>query len=608
MSLAVPAPTPDRRSIGPVARDLLSALVCVALYGLLRAGSSLAIGFEPPADNDSMLRLVMVRDLLAGQGWFDPWLYRMGLDGGFPMHWSRLIDLPIALVIGLGNVLFANGEAFAAHAYPYAVMALALFALLRAARAYGSQSAILPAAIIGTTTLFHVGIFNAGFFDHHNMQVVLVLFLLLAFLHERRPLRRGLSAGALSAAMLAIGMETVHFVAFAGIGAYVTLLLERDAGRRFALGFGLAFAGFALAAFAATIGPARYGVAVCDAFSTVHLVLAVVAGTGLAAIALLSGAIGAGWKPLLGFGAALAVVLAGLVVVAFPQCLQAPYADLDPRLHTYWLDHVQEARPLLSFFADNPSLAGARLVTPLLALAVVAWRMGKGVSTHKSFVLASFLATSILVGFWQVRGTLFSVAIAVIPLASLVSIMRQRALEAAAGTVDTLKMVAAWVLSVNIVWGLAAGQAAALTKGGPASLAEPSGANASGVAASCLGADALAALAAMPAGTVLAVSNLGSAILLNTPHRALAGPYHRNIAGNLAAIMAFTEPPQEARAIVRNAGATLFAHCPGDPETRLLAGKEPDGLLGRVMAGDVPDWLVPLTTDAAAPLQLYRIR
>ena len=34
-------------------------------------------------DNDSLMRLVEVRDLVAGQGWFDLHQYRMGGDGGF---------------------------------------------------------------------------------------------------------------------------------------------------------------------------------------------------------------------------------------------------------------------------------------------------------------------------------------------------------------------------------------------------------------------------------------------------------------------------------------------------------------------------------------------
>src|SRR5690348_13799793 len=50
-------------------------------------------------DSDDVMRLVQVRDLIAGQGWFDLTQHRLGLEGGTPMHWSRLVDLPIAALI-----------------------------------------------------------------------------------------------------------------------------------------------------------------------------------------------------------------------------------------------------------------------------------------------------------------------------------------------------------------------------------------------------------------------------------------------------------------------------------------------------------------------------
>lgn len=49
--------------------------------------------------NDDAMRLVQVRDLLAGQSWFDVTQYRLGLETGTPMHCSRLIDLPIDVTI-----------------------------------------------------------------------------------------------------------------------------------------------------------------------------------------------------------------------------------------------------------------------------------------------------------------------------------------------------------------------------------------------------------------------------------------------------------------------------------------------------------------------------
>ena len=65
-------------------------------------------------DNDDAMRLVEVRDFLAGQGWFDMMQYRLGLDGGTLMHWSRFIDLPIASLILFFRMFFSPEGAEAA--------------------------------------------------------------------------------------------------------------------------------------------------------------------------------------------------------------------------------------------------------------------------------------------------------------------------------------------------------------------------------------------------------------------------------------------------------------------------------------------------------------
>ena len=60
--------------------------------------------------SDDAMRLVVVSDWLAGQSWFDHTQYRLNTPFGANIHWSRLIDLPIA---GLMLVLkpFFGGEA-----------------------------------------------------------------------------------------------------------------------------------------------------------------------------------------------------------------------------------------------------------------------------------------------------------------------------------------------------------------------------------------------------------------------------------------------------------------------------------------------------------------
>ena len=52
------------------------------------------------SDPDDALRLVQVRDLIAGQGWWDVTQHRINpVGGGGLMHWSRIVDAPLALGI-----------------------------------------------------------------------------------------------------------------------------------------------------------------------------------------------------------------------------------------------------------------------------------------------------------------------------------------------------------------------------------------------------------------------------------------------------------------------------------------------------------------------------
>ncbi len=117
-----------------------------------------------------------------------------------------------------------------------------------------------------------------------------------------------------------------------------------------------------------------------------------------------------------------------------------------------------------------------------------------------------------------------------------------------------------------------------------------------------------ATLARQPNTVVLAVSNLGSPILAYSGHRVFAGPYHRNIAGNLAALDAFMGSADGARAIVEAHHVGLVAVCPTNGETKLLTGKAPAGFMAELVRGVVPAWLEPVPGTLAGPLQLYRVK
>src|SRR5581483_1595764 len=103
------------------------ALLCVA-GALVLAVPSLRTGVFDAMSTDDAMRLVEVRDLLAGQSWFDLTQYRMDPPHGGSMHWSRLIDAPIAgLILLLRPMLgVAGAEQAALVLWPTTMLAAAL--------------------------------------------------------------------------------------------------------------------------------------------------------------------------------------------------------------------------------------------------------------------------------------------------------------------------------------------------------------------------------------------------------------------------------------------------------------------------------------------------
>lgn len=84
----------------------LSVWLCLALFLVYLSWSHIVTrsGWDP----DDQLRLVQLRDFLNGQSWFDTTQYRLNAPEGGPMHWSRLIELPLALLVLLFRPLFGQ--------------------------------------------------------------------------------------------------------------------------------------------------------------------------------------------------------------------------------------------------------------------------------------------------------------------------------------------------------------------------------------------------------------------------------------------------------------------------------------------------------------------
>ena len=235
-------------------------------------------------DTDDNMRISQVRALLAGQDWFDLRQYKMNWPEGANMHWSRLVDLPLAGLILFGRMFLSGPQAeqMAVALAPLIPLALLLVSLSLTVRRLVAPAA-WPLAIAclffaGST----MGMFQPTRIDHHNWQLAL-LALAVAGIADPKRARGGATLGIATALSLAIGLEMLIYLALGGVAMTLFWIRDRDQRRRLATyaaalagGTGLAFLIFASNANRPPI---------CDALSPVWLSDALLGGALLLALA-----------------------------------------------------------------------------------------------------------------------------------------------------------------------------------------------------------------------------------------------------------------------------------------------------------------------------------
>lgn len=531
-------------------------------------------------DTDDVMRLQQIRDWLAGQSFFD--LSQHRLAGGLPMHWSRLPDfVPAGLILALAPAFGRHtAELVAVIAWPTLLFAAALFLAARITRwlapETGREAVIVMALAYPATTTF-----LPGRIDHHNFQIVLLLATLLALV---RPAswRSGALAGVAAVASVAIGLEMLPLLVAAGAWlAIAWIRLRPDADRRMQ-GYAVALAGGLIVA-GLTLRSAQWGYPACDAFTAIFFRAAIAATGAVASIALCARLATASSSRALIAVACGGIATAGAIGVA-PQCL-SPYGTIDPVLAHLWLSRVGEAQPLAH--APLATIIGQAGLM-LAGIAATAWHWRRTRDARWSAVLLLLLA-ALGVTALQMRGAHLGAPLAVPALAAAIGVARRR---------GAIWALAIWPAAAGIVYPLAA-QALPTTSHAPADAAPP--------ALSCTTPEALAAIAALPPGTIMAPLDPGPYILAASRHRIIAAPYHRNNAGNRASYDFFLGSPAAAHSIARRWHADYVLLC-GDSFTELAPNEQPaDAMLARLRDGRTPAWLAPVATRSAA-VHIWRFR
>ena len=548
-------------------------------------------------DTDDAMRMVQVRDWMAGQAWYDLRAMRLDPPAGTLMHWSRVVDVPVAGLIRFFG-LFADqetAERLARIVFPLSIQGLLLVAIGLSGRLLAGHLGGMLAILLVVCSGMSLGQFIPGRIDHHAPQIVLLSFMTwacLCGLDPQRPRMAGL-AGLFAAMSLAIAIENLPFIivlmaiyplAWAALGAPMRAAL---------IWIGVGFATSLILLYGLFQSPTLWGAGFCDALSAVHIRAAVAGGVAM----VLLGAFDRWRKPGL-LERMLATGLAGLLAAAplvlDRQCYLDPFVGLDPLVRELWLSNVQEAVSLPKRWVEHPedflSLVMPWVVgTAAIAVAAVTER---GLARTRYMALLALTLVGCATAWYMVRS-----ASSVSPLALLGCIWAVTRVRAWHGK-DDVRAAILVLLTIApftvVAWVMVSPGKEKTEETTPA---KPLG--------DCLAEASLGPLRTLPKGIVLALPDLGPFILVFTNHSVMAGPYHRNNRGNRLMFDVFMASPDKARDMMRAAGVRYVAVCDAKKKGGLLKERAPEGFSAAI-ANEAPmDWLRPIPLDT--PLSVFEV-
>lgn len=577
---------------------LAYAIIWLLLAGLLLYLSRDNVATLSGWDPDDQLRLVQLRDFLAGQSWWDSTQYRLNAPDGGPMHWSRLIELPLAaIILALRPLLGVHGAEMAAGIIVplgcYAIIAAIIANIATRIAGHVAGVAALVMAMVAPALSMQLRPMRI---DHHGWQLVCAVIALWA-LFSSKPRQSGLLLGLALAVWMHISLEgapaAVMFFALLAFG------WVRDAGERPRLQAAItAFAVASCALFFLTQARGLSGAQYCDAISPAHMWAIIAAAVSAMAVTALPLA---QWPFRLAALTLPAGLAAGLFVYLVPDCLSGAFAQMDPMVRKYWYAQVNEGLPV---WRQDAATALLFLGVVIASLASLPW-LRRQLAPEKWALLARIVPLQIyavVLSLLVFRTISVATLLAIPALACTAAVLIIR-YQNEPVLARRLRYVA--LLILLLMPGALLQQAFLLFGGSRAANAESIAADTFGY--SCDSAQSIGTLASLPPSRIVAPFDMGPMILLTSGHKVLASSHHRNQQGMRDQIDVFRLPPAQSKAIIDRRGIDFIVACPDESELANYRKAEPDGLWAALAKGRVPVWLERLP-DRGSGIQVWRVR
>jgi hypothetical protein len=542
-------------------------------------------------DTDDAMRLVLVRDLMAGRGWWDQLAPRLQPPLGSYMHWSRLVDGGLAAMTWtFGRFLSPQGAELATRlVWPLMWIFPAVLSALAITRSLAGRTAVFVCAVLLATNVQLYTQFRPGRVDHHNIQIAMTLVAAACALPRTDRARWAALAGGAAGLGLAVGIEALAFQAIIGASFAVRAALDPAENAKPARAYGLALVAATLGCYAIQTPPWRWSLSVCDAIGFNLVTALVIGGLGLVAVTRFGSRLDLRGR-LAALGGVGGLAAAGYLALD-PACIHGPFAAVDPRMGSFWFSHIRELQSWPQMLAQDPGVAVRSITMALMAVGAggVLLFHERAQPRAGTLLICACVGLAAIAAAQALRMQDYTFWFGVPTLSAAIAVVGARYLRGL-----LLPTLAATLAASPIVIGVGLTTLVELAP-------KPAVAATGGVDERCFDTANYAALAALPKGVVLAEIDLGPFILANTGDSVLAAPYHRMSWGILAAHDAEGAPAATAEAKVRALNVAYLVECPSNP---LRVG--PASLEADVRAGRPPAWLQPLSRPGQT-LQIYRV-
>lgn len=574
----------------------MAVLIIWAVYAVFRLVLLPLTGADPFGPDD-YTRMLEVRDLLAGQSWYDVSQYRMNAPEGASMHWSRIVDLPLAGLVWFFG-FFASplaAEKAAMIVVPLLYLLPVLFAIQTIMKRLGfAPLAVLFGLIIMPLFPLLPGNFAPLRIDHHAPQAVLGLVGAALLLSRSR--KAAVASGMLAAAWVNISLEGLPLVAVLA-GLYG--LRYWICGRKELVWFLGSLAVAAPILSLATRPMSAFSLPYCDILMPGHM-------AAFAGAALIAGLLLFAPKQRQTSGRfvgllVIPIICGPLALLTLGGCAADPFSQLNPLLQTYWHGLITEGLPIW----HQPVSVIFMLIWTMALIVFGWWIAGKNaaIDTGRSMdwlVLMLFALAASAYSFWLMRAGVMAQLLAIPFAAFLLGHFLPKA-RAIPSSIPRIIATLACILAVTPTFASGLGK-----QFDPyfasAALKAQSVAMASGAACD------YSRLSTLEQGKVFAPLDAGPEILGKTDHTIMMASYHRNAEQMGEIIAAFVGGSDGAHAIISANKVDYVVACASAADLAFYRTANKGNFANAVLSDTPPEWLEMLNGFEAGSLRVFRVK